>query len=164
MRGQNGVNGAKGERGLSGLTGSPGSKGMKGEKGDHGGDGSKGATGAKGETATLWCNLETENVITKKQLLTRKNIIILKPNVAKTFQQTILICKKICGGMYFPSSLEENNQVDQIMKINSVNTIWIRISDVAEEGNWLDPDGIQVLSFRNWESGQFKAIIVYCML
>ena len=63
-----------------------------------------------------------------------------------------IICESICGAMYFPSTLTENNEVQAIIK--NYGYIWIRISDAEKEGTWKDPDNKEVLTFTNWDSGQ----------
>ena len=154
--------GPVGQPGLSGKDGSPGidgSPGVKGERGDDGVDGTAGVKGEKGEPGSIpspkWCNLGSKNVITESLLSTNKNIILLKPNDGKkTFKEAKKICQRICGAMYFPSTLSENNEVSAIVQKNGNNWIWIRISDKEEEGTWKDPDNKEVLSFTNWNSGQ----------
>ena len=152
-RGSTGLTGAQGPRGNTGNRGPSGSKGMKGAKGDRN-TGSKGPTDAKGEFDRQWCNLDSQNVITKKRLSTSKNIILIKPNEGKTWKETKNICELICGDLYFPSTLAENNEVLAIMKKNNFSSIWIRISDEENEGAWKDPDNKEVLAFTNWWGAQ----------
>lgn len=99
-----------------------------------------------------WCNLDSHNVIEKTVLSTKKKIILLKS--WKTWSDAKILCESICGAMYFPSTLIENNEVYTIMKKNNFGWIWIRISDEEKEGSWKDPDGKEVLTFTNWESDQ----------
>ena len=155
--------GPVGQPGLSGKDGSPGidgSPGVKGERGDDGVDGTAGVKGEKGEPGSIpppnWCNLGSLNVITESLLSTNKNIILLKPNDGKkTFKEAKKICQRICGAMYFPSTLSENNEVLAILQKNVPDKlIWIRISDEEQEGTWKDPDNKEVLTFTNWYSDQ----------
>ena len=142
--------------------GPPGPIGPPGQKGD------RGLTGAKGDPARSgspipsrvpptrspthqgWCNLALATVIIKTVLSTKKNIILVKPYSSKTFKEAKNLCESMCGAMYFPSTLAENNEVSGITKYR----IWIRISDEEKEEVWKDPDDKEALTFANWDSGQ----------
>ena len=123
----------KGSTGQRGYTGSTGSKGSKGEPG--------------ADVKKFWCNLGSQNVITKRELSTKKNVILLDPG-RKTWRQAYNICESICGALYFPSTRTENNEVYAIMW--NYGSIWIRISDEEREGTWKDPDNKESLTFTNW--------------
>ena len=58
-----------------------------------------------------WCNLDMFNVIIKTVLSTSKKIVLLKPSEGKSFYHAKSICESICGNLYFPSTLMENNVV-----------------------------------------------------
>ena len=88
-------------------------------------------------------------------LSTKKNVIVLKPAGGKTWKQAKSICESICGALYFPSNLTENQEVNAIIKKSEIdNTIWIRISDNGSEGIWKDPDNKEILTFTYWDSNQ----------
>merc|ERR1712131_47546 len=72
----------------------------------------------------------------------------------KTFKQANSICESVCGAMYFPSSLAENNEVFAIKKKHTNALIWIRISDEEKEKVWKDPDNKEMLTFTNRSSDQ----------
>ena len=153
-----GIPGEKGAPGVKGTSGSKGERGSTGLTGDQGPRGSKGSTGAKGAKggppSNVWCNLGTQNVITTDRLSTGKNIILIKPNGNKTWKEAKNICELICGNLYFPSTLAENNEVFAMMQKNDSGQIFIRISDEENEGNWKDPDYKEVLTYSNWYSNQ----------
>lgn len=84
---------------------------------------------------------------------------MLEPDVGKTFFEAESLCKSICGRIYFPSTLAENNEVFNIArKVPSFNDmieyfygdIWLRLSDPESEGIWLDPENRENLTFTNW--------------
>jgi len=152
--------------------GPPGPQGITGQKGD---SGSKGNPGQKGETATScndeikddkgepannrdWCNLlDAGEILAKTVVSTSKNIIMLKKSDKKNFQDADILCKYICGRIYFPSSFAENNEVFEIAKKSAnldTDDIWLRLSDQETEGIWKDPDNRETLTFENWDSGQ----------
>ena len=140
-----GGSGNKGQAGNDGPSGDAGNDGFKGDarvKGSHGG--STGIKGVKGKSGgdlikAEWCNLESQNVLVEKLLSTNKNIIVIKPNDGKTWKenrktwtQAYSICKSICGNLYFPSSLTENNEVHTFTTTNygrNFGVIWLRIRE-----------------------------------
>ena len=176
VNGQNGIPGKNGAQGPPGMKGDAGIAGTPGEKGDCGVICNKGRNGAvgcgipgekdapgvkktpgskgqKGEFGRQWCNsqwLDSQNVITKNRLSTGKNVILIEPNEGKTWKEAKNICELICGDLYFPSTLAENNELLAIMKKNNFGRIFIRISDEENEGTWKDPDNKEVLTFNNW--------------
>ena len=155
LQGPAGKDGPPGVKGDAGEKGDVGRNGIKGSKGDRGEKGSKGESNGAAQKAVLqWCNLESHNVIGETVLSTKKNIIVLKPEDSKKFREAKTICESICGAMYFPLTLIENNEVTAIMKKYGTSSIWIRLSDKEKEGVWKDPDNKEILTFTNWESGQ----------
>ena len=154
LKGQHGDTGAMGPPGEPGLTGFPGLKGDRGLRGD---DGMK---GQKGEPYREWCNLcnltNSTEIITKTLLSTSKNIIMLKPNVKKNFYDAESLCKQICGRIYFPSSLPENNELFGIALKGgfSFEDIWLRLTDEETEGTWKDPENRETVTFQNWQENQ----------
>ena len=65
-------------------------------------------------------------------------------------RQAYNTCKSICGSLYFPSFLIENNEVLALIKNHIGYTgIWLRISN--EEGHWKDPDDKESMIFTNWD-------------
>ena len=148
-----------GPPGPPGNDGSPGAKGEPGAKGDHGAKGERGIKGVRGadisRSKTGWCKLELHNVVTNERLSSGKEIVLLKPNVEKTFQQAKTICDSICGALYFPSNISENHHASKILKRNKGSyAAWIRLSDRIHEGIWKDVDGRESLTFVNWHEGQ----------
>ena len=156
--GDTGLTGFPGIKGESGSKGYPGQKGNRGTAGIDGIKGQKGEPGNSGETPTRdWCNLSNAGeIIAKTVLLTSKNIIMLKPDSHKTFYEAERLCKSICGRIYFPSTLAENNEVFQIGRKGGSNygDIWLRLSDEKTEGVWKDPENREILTFENWDKNQ----------
>ena len=153
MKGDAGQPGLHGNDGSPGVKGDAGPAGIPGQKGDAGINGIPGTKGNHGRSSD-WCNLGSHIIITKTVLSTNKNFIFLKPKEEKTFQQAKNICESICGSMYFPSTLTENNEVTAIIRKNHIYDIWIRISDEQTEGVWKDPDNKEALTFTNWYPGE----------
>ena len=108
------------------------------------------------EASLEWCNLDMVNVIIKTVLSTSKKIVLLRPSAKKSFYHAKSICESICGNLYFPSTLVENNIVRFIAKDNGApdHNIWLRLSDHEEEGVWKDPDNKDALTFTNWSEPQ----------
>ena len=172
-KGEFGLTGNKGERGDTGIVGQPGEPGSNGFPGVKDESGSKGDTGKKGDCTTSsndeikvrktvndqdWCNLHGViiKILMKTILSTSKNTIMLKPDSAKSFDEAKSLCKSICGRIYFPSSLAENNEVFKIARKTESKSedIWLRLSDKESEGIWKDPENRDTLTFMNWEKGQ----------
>ena len=125
--------------------------------------GPAGPRGLKGEPGIVmkepnleWCNLDMFNVIIKTVLSTSKKIVLIKPSERKSFYHAKSICESICGNLYFPSTLEENNVVRFIARENGAPDydIWLRLSDHEEEGVWKDHDNKETLTFTNWAKTQ----------
>ena len=108
------------------------------------------------EPSREWCNLDMVNVIIKTVLSTSKKVALLKPSEKKSFYHAKSICESICGNLYFPSTLVENNVVRFIAEENGAPEydIWLRLSDHEEEGVWKDPDNKETLTFTNWANPQ----------
>ena len=96
------------------------------------------------------------NVIIKTVLSTLKEIVLLKLSEKKSFYHVKSIYESICGNLYFPSTLMENNVVRYIAKENGApdNDVWLRLSDHEEEGVWKDPDNKETLTFTNFADPQ----------
>ena len=165
--GSQGVSGPKGDHGVPGPVGFPGEKGSRGESGLTGEPGRKSdcltsdndeinERTRKSANNRGWCNLPgvIGEIITKTVLSTSKNIIMLKQGDRKTFHKAESLCKSICGSIYFPSSLAENNEVIDIARKGGSGDIWIRLTDEEAEGIWKDPENRDYLTFNNWEEGQ----------
>ena len=154
-----GPQGEPGSTGLPGLKGESGSKGDPGQKGDCATSDNDEIKEGKSEPANKrdWCNLSNAGRIKAKTILsTSKNIIMLKPHSPKTFHEAENLCKSICGRIYFPSSLAENNEVFEIASKGGFidEDIWLRITDEDTEGIWKDAENEESLTFKNWGNGQ----------
>ena len=158
--GQAGRPGEKGVPGTSGLTGPTGPPGKAGKTGLTGFPGIKGQKGEAGNTRG-WCNLSNPGtkigkIIAFNFLSTSKNVIMLKPDAKKNFNEAEKLCESICGSIYFPSSLAENDEVFQIARTAKTDheDIWLRLSDEEVEGVWKDHENRVDLTFSNWEKNQ----------
>lgn len=156
--------------------GPPGPQGESGQKGDPGIKGESGSNSVCSSADNIkarkvepvnnrdWCNLHGViiKIITQTILSTSKNIIMLKPDSGKTFNEAEKLCKSICGRIYFPASLAENNQVIDIALKGGSNIrpnsedhdIWLRFTDEEAEGISKDPENRDFLTFKNWRKGQ----------
>ena len=57
------------------------------------------------------------------------------------------VCKNVCGNLYFPSTQEENNEVENVLdniasykSFDNWGNFWIRLSYNETEGKWEDAD------------------------
>ena len=72
------------------------------------------------------------------------------------------VCKSICGKILLPISSAENSEainfaIKHVGYSKSIwdGNVWIRISDVSEEGNWRDTHDLRKWHvFTNWGSVQ----------
>ena len=132
--------------------GPPGPQGEPGQKGDRGTPGQ-----VRRQNNRDWCNLPyAGEILAKTVVSTSKKIVLLKPDSGKTFYGAGSLCKSICGSLYFPSTLAENNEVFAIASRAKLDTddVWLRLSDEEKEGVWKDPENRETLTFQNWERGQ----------
>ena len=56
--------------------------------------------------------------------------------------------------IFFPLTLEENNEVAAIIKERDTSALWLKISELEQEIVWKDPDHKEVLHFTNWAETQ----------
>ena len=85
----------------------------------------------------------------KISLSSTKNIVVIDASIDGiddgNYDDAKDICKSICGNLYFPSSQQENNEIEEIFdSIETYNTlndyIWMRLIYNGTENNWLDAD------------------------
>ena len=105
-------------------------------------------------TVLQWCNLDLPNIVSHKILSTAKNVLLVKPAKKTNFSQSQKMCEYICGNLYFPSTLEENNEVASIAKEYDVHEHFMRISDQETKSLWKDPYNKEGLKFTNWARTQ----------
>ena len=79
----------------------------------------------------------------------------------KTYKQAKSVCEHICGRLYLPSTLKENNEVESVLhscRVNrrcgsDVENIWLRMTYNETVGTWYDPDNKEDLTFLNFHNG-----------
>ena len=119
-----------------------------------------------------WCYLETQlrslgyTYFLERVTPTSKDIIVIKSSSNRAFYDSLFLCKSICGLMFKPESIEENEEVLSILKRNGINSNYlIRISDKDEtsdrqrskEGIWRDTTDDSPITFTHWEKGHPSA-------
>ena len=62
------------------------------------------------------------------------------------------ICKEDGAALPVPKSMEENKYFGSIGRNHSKH-IWLGINDIANEGEFVDNDGVPI-TFQNWNTGQ----------
>merc|ERR1712131_501210 len=146
--------------------GPPGPPGTAGPPGLIGHPGRRGEAGLPG--VSTYCspwNIDWKNLdiflsgvdYVKKTLKSSKKVILVKKKA--DFSVAEKVCKSICGKILLPISSEENSEAIRFA-IKHVGfpkywyrggNVWIRISDVSEEGNWRDThDQRKWHGFTNW--------------
>ena len=103
-----------------------------------------------------WCNLDNYHVQGQERLNSSKNIIVLGEINDKTYDKAQMVCKDICGDLYFPSSQKENDEVESVLDgrrgySHDIGWVWLRIHYDQSDGKWKDPDNKENLTFTNFE-------------
>ena len=98
-------------------------------------------------------------MVVNERLTTSKDIILVREEDDLVYDDAKSICEHICGNIYFPSSLEENDETETALDDGYVSTffsdpVWIRIVYDKTVGNWTDPDNIEKLTFDNFGYGE----------
>ena len=63
-----------------------------------------------------WCNLtQYSSVVTKRLESTSKNILVLDTESAPSFNDAKRACESLCGRLYFPSTLKENEELEDFL-------------------------------------------------
>ena len=79
-------------------------------------------------TTKNWCNLWQYHV-RPKRLKSSNGIILIELTYFPTYNDAKSACKNLCGSLYFPSTLDENNEVEAILanqKSLKYRDIWLR--------------------------------------
>ena len=107
-----------------------------------------------------WCNLMYTNyaVIVKQRLNSSKDIIVVDEIVDNTYEKAKSVCEHICGRLYFPSTLNEIDEIESVLNRCRVNRrcrddigdIWLRLTYNETVGTWYDPDNKENLTFLNF--------------
>ena len=89
-----------------------------------------------------------------------KHIIVVDEIFNKTYHDANRVCHSICGDLYFPSTLKENNEVERVLdkKDNGVDItyVWLRITFDPIDGVWKDADYKENLNFTNFDDWSSK--------
>ena len=104
-------------------------------------------------TAKLeWCNLDGHEVIVQKRLRTSKEIIVVDDIEDQTYQKAKSVCENICGNLYFPSTMNETDEVESVLELPRNGYVWLRITYNETTGKWYDPEYKETLTFVNFDS------------
>ena len=101
---------------------------------------------------------DDHKVIVKERLnSTSKDIILIKEDDDQEYTDAEDVCKDICGRIYFPSSLDENLDVEKVLDDGVSgpyfsDDVWLRIFYNETIGNLTDPDNNELLTFRHFYS------------
>ena len=66
------------------------------------------------------------------------------------------ICQAVCGKLFLPLSIEENQEAAQFVSDNGVsdyiggNFVWLRATDRYQEGVWQDIETFEDVTFTHW--------------
>ena len=70
------------------------------------------------------------------------------------------ICQAVCGKLFLPTSIEENQEAAQFISYNGVsdhiggNFVWLRATDRYQEGVWQDIETFEDVTFTHWATGE----------
>ena len=105
-----------------------------------------------------WCNLDNYDVAVQQRLNSSKDIIVVDELDDKTYEEAKRVCEIICGRLYFPSTLKENDEVQSVIKrlvnhtwLYHYGNIWLRMTYNETDGTWYDPDNKEDLTFLNFD-------------
>ena len=107
-----------------------------------------------------WCYLDNYDVAVQQRLNSSKDIILVDEIDNKTYKQAKSVCENICGRLYLPSTLKENDEVESVLNSCLVNrrcgydigNVWLRMTYNETVGIWYDPDNKEDLTFLNFHS------------
>ena len=92
-------------------------------------------------------------MVVQKRLSSSKNIIVVDQINNNTYDEAKIVCKDICGDLYFPSSQKENDEVESVLDGHErrwdIGYVWIRIYYDQSDGKWKDPENKENLTFTN---------------
>ena len=105
-----------------------------------------------------WCNLDNYDVAVQQRLNSSKEIIVVDEIDSNTYEKAKSVCENICGRLYFPSTLKENNEVESFLNRWRGNryrwfdfeNVWLRMTYNETVGTWYDPDNKEDLTFLNF--------------
>ena len=88
-------------------------------------------------------------ILVKESLTTSKDIILVQKKYRQQYIEAKHFCESICGNIYYPSTLAENHEVEDVLNDKYPRSdfftedVWIRVVYNETEGEWKDPDNIE---------------------
>ena len=100
-----------------------------------------------------WCNLDNYDVAVQQRLDSSKDIIVVAEIDDITYEKAKSVCENICGRLYLPSTLKENDEVESVLvgHLKSYGNVWLRMTYNETVRTWYDPDNKEGLSFLNFD-------------
>ena len=104
-----------------------------------------------------WCNLDNYEINVQKRLNSSKEIIVVAAIDDNTYEKAKSVCEDICGRLYFPSTLKENDEVESVLVHHlknygyNTNNVWLRMTYNETAETWYDPDNKEDLTFLNFD-------------
>ena len=102
-----------------------------------------------------WCNLDNYEVAVQHRLDSSKDVIVVAEIEDNTYEKAKSVCEDICGRLFLPSTLKENeslrNRCDVIgycgITDRGIGNVWLRMTYNETVGTWYDPDNKKDLTF-----------------
>ena len=103
-----------------------------------------------------WCDLNKYEVAVQQRLNSSKDVIVLAEmyddKTHKTYKRAKGVCENICGRLYLPSTLKENDEVESVLDVLGLHgNVWLRMTYNDTVGTWYDPDNQEDLTFLNFD-------------
>lgn len=140
-----------GERGPPGIQGSTGATGPEGPRGSPGPVGEQSRCSLR---APKWENLDllaAENFAYKRITLTSRKKLLLVQSITNIYGAT-RVCESICGQVFLPKSIDENQQAAEFIATHKGGKVWLRATDRDQEGIWRDIKFWTLVKFKKWRS------------
>ena len=96
--------------------------------------------------------LKNENFQYTTNTNTNKKLLLI--NYKADIYAAKRICENVCGKVFLPETLQENEQAARTLGTQRMYCAWIRASDSYEEGVWKDFETLEDLKFTNWGPGE----------
>ena len=113
-------------------------------------------------------------ILVKESLTTSKDIILVQKKYRQQYIEAKHFCESICGNIYYPSTLAENHEVEDVLNDKYPRSdfftedVWIRVVYNETEGEWKDPDNIEThidynfnverRTFPSWKSTSMRHV------
>ena len=88
--------------------------------------------------------------------MTRKELVLRRPDI-----EAQKLCKRFCGNVYYPSTLPENDEVEQVLNDGHPGSyfrddVWIRVVYNRTEQKWKDAGNIETNIEYNFRDGFWR--------